>query len=194
MAGREPPAPPPPPLEPSLCPATVPLTASASFNGTCNRQQPPPTASATASNRLSNRFWGASGAPSLLMHPCPPPPPWYTSAAMFDSSKLKYTNTRSGLVLMSDDGQSALEWKCCEMGKVDVREDDNNTTWAEVLSKRKKFRGSWGHWVHGGVGCPVQVRTPPPALLGLQRGPNYFSGFGGIFQFPVFILSILSIK
>ena len=30
--------PPPPFRAPSLCPATVPLTASASFNGICNRQ------------------------------------------------------------------------------------------------------------------------------------------------------------
>ena len=30
--------PPPPPPGPSLCPATVPLTASANFNGVCNRQ------------------------------------------------------------------------------------------------------------------------------------------------------------
>ena len=63
--GCNPPLPPwPPPhrdeLEPgepprqgtSLCPAGVPLTASARFNGT------PPTASATSSNRLSDRSWG----------------------------------------------------------------------------------------------------------------------------------------
>ena len=43
---------------PSLCPATVSLTPSASFNGTCNRQQPPPTALATSSNRLWGRLWG----------------------------------------------------------------------------------------------------------------------------------------
>ena len=44
--------PPPPPLSraPSLCPATVPLTASASLNGICNRQQLPPTALATSPN------------------------------------------------------------------------------------------------------------------------------------------------
>ena len=42
----------------ALRPATVSLTASASFNGISNRQQPPPTALATSSNRLSNRFWG----------------------------------------------------------------------------------------------------------------------------------------
>ena len=58
---------------PNLYPATVPLTASASFNGICNRQIPPPTALATSSNRLSNRFWGTSEAPSFLMHPCPKP-------------------------------------------------------------------------------------------------------------------------
>ena len=40
LEGREvpPPPPPPPSRAPSLCPATVPLTASASFNGICNRQ------------------------------------------------------------------------------------------------------------------------------------------------------------
>ena len=48
---------------PSLCPATVSLTASAGLNGSCNRQQPPPTASATSSNRLPNRFWGRLSGP-----------------------------------------------------------------------------------------------------------------------------------
>ena len=48
--------PPPPSRASSLCPATVPLTASAAFNGICNRHQPPPTALATFSNRLSNRL------------------------------------------------------------------------------------------------------------------------------------------
>ena len=51
-------APPPPPrrdaLEgasaPGLYPATVSLTASANFNGICNRQYPPPTALATSSH------------------------------------------------------------------------------------------------------------------------------------------------
>ena len=51
-----------PPHDPSrarsLCPATAPLTPSASLNGFCNRQQPPLTALATSSNRLSNRLWG----------------------------------------------------------------------------------------------------------------------------------------
>ena len=51
--GRLPP-PPPPPGRPAL----VPLTPSASLNGICNRQQPPPTALATPSNRLPNRLWG----------------------------------------------------------------------------------------------------------------------------------------
>ena len=37
---------------PSRC-----LTPSASLNGICNRQEPPPTASATSSNRLPNRHW-----------------------------------------------------------------------------------------------------------------------------------------
>ena len=51
---------PPPPNSraPSLCPATISLTASARLNGICNRQQPPPAASATPSNRLPNRLWG----------------------------------------------------------------------------------------------------------------------------------------
>ena len=31
---------------------------SASLNGICNRQRPPPTASATPSHRLPNRLWG----------------------------------------------------------------------------------------------------------------------------------------
>ena len=48
----------PPSRAPSLRPATVPLTASVSFEGICNRQYPPPTASATSSNRLPNRCWG----------------------------------------------------------------------------------------------------------------------------------------
>ena len=52
------PPPPPPSRAPSLRPSTVSLTPSASFNGICNRQQPPPTALATSSNRLSNRLWG----------------------------------------------------------------------------------------------------------------------------------------
>ena len=45
-------------MAPSLCPATVSRMASASLHGICNRQQPPPTALATSSNRLSNRLWG----------------------------------------------------------------------------------------------------------------------------------------
>ena len=44
--------------EGGLCPATVSLTASARVNGNYNRQQPPPTALATSSNRLPNRCWG----------------------------------------------------------------------------------------------------------------------------------------
>ena len=54
----EPPPPPPPSRAPGLRTATASLTPSASFNGICNRQQPPPTASSTSSNRLSNCFWG----------------------------------------------------------------------------------------------------------------------------------------
>ena len=38
--------------------ATVRLTPSASLNSICTRQQPPPTALATSSNRLPNRSWG----------------------------------------------------------------------------------------------------------------------------------------
>ena len=56
----------PPPLQgPSLCQAALSLTATASPNGMCNRQYPPPTALVTASNRLPNRFW------NLLRGPCP---------------------------------------------------------------------------------------------------------------------------
>ena len=51
-------SPPPPSRARSRCPATVPLTPSASLNGICNRQYPPPTALATSSNRLSNRLRG----------------------------------------------------------------------------------------------------------------------------------------
>ena len=47
-----------PPPPPPRRPATVSLTPSASFNGVCNRQSPPPTALATSSNRPSNCFWG----------------------------------------------------------------------------------------------------------------------------------------
>ena len=43
---------------PSLCAATVALAVTARLKGNCNRQQPPPTAFATPSNRLPNRFWG----------------------------------------------------------------------------------------------------------------------------------------
>ena len=50
--------PPPPSRVPSLGAATVFLTPSADFNGICNRQYPPPTALATASNRLSASVWG----------------------------------------------------------------------------------------------------------------------------------------
>ena len=64
----------------SLRPATVFLTPSASFNGICDRQQPPPTALATSSNRLSNRFWGRlrGSIPSNVsllgpLTPCPIP-------------------------------------------------------------------------------------------------------------------------
>ena len=49
---------PPPPQGAQPMPSHCPLTPSASFHGIHNRQQPPPTASATSSNRLSNRFWG----------------------------------------------------------------------------------------------------------------------------------------
>ena len=58
LGGGGVPPPPPPSRAPSMCPATVPLTPSASLNGICNRQQPPPTALATSSNRLLNRLWG----------------------------------------------------------------------------------------------------------------------------------------
>ena len=52
--GNHPPTP--SPQGPCLCAAPPPpLTASAGFNGFCNRQQPPPTVLATSSNRLSNR-------------------------------------------------------------------------------------------------------------------------------------------
>ena len=50
----------PPSRAPSLCPAIVSLAPSPSLNGICNRQQPPPTALTTLSNRLSNRFWPRS--------------------------------------------------------------------------------------------------------------------------------------
>ena len=56
----------PPPRAPSLCPATIPLTARASANGIQNRQKPPPTALATASNRLFTSL--------------PPPPPFVQEA------------------------------------------------------------------------------------------------------------------
>ena len=63
-------APPPPPgmhwkggrqhplTAPSLCPAIFSLTLSASFNGICNRQDPPPTALAASFNPLLNRLCG----------------------------------------------------------------------------------------------------------------------------------------
>ena len=40
----------------------------------------PPTALATSSNRLSNRFWGRRRGPfpSDASLPSPPPPPWIT--------------------------------------------------------------------------------------------------------------------
>ena len=53
---------PPPP------PATVPLAPSASFNGICNRQQPPQTALATPSNRLPNRLQGPFPSNASLAH------------------------------------------------------------------------------------------------------------------------------
>ena len=54
---------------PSLCPATVSLTARASFNGICDRQQPPPTALTTPTNRMSNGFWGRLRDPCRDEHP-----------------------------------------------------------------------------------------------------------------------------
>ena len=60
--------PPTPPTRPAYAQPLSPLTADASLNGICNRQYPPPTASATSSNRLSNRLWGRSEVPSLLLH------------------------------------------------------------------------------------------------------------------------------
>ena len=54
---------PPPSRARSLCPGTVSLAASASFSGIYNRQQPPPTALATSSNRLSDRCWGRLWGP-----------------------------------------------------------------------------------------------------------------------------------
>ena len=59
--GRYPP--PPPPGRPAYAPAGVPLTAGARLNGIRNRQQPPPTALATTSNPLPNRFWDRLGGP-----------------------------------------------------------------------------------------------------------------------------------
>ena len=75
--------PPPPSRAPSLCPAAVPPTASAGFNGICNRQQPPPTALATPSNRLPNRFG------NLLQPPAQPlwqPPPTACPTALATST------------------------------------------------------------------------------------------------------------
>ena len=66
----------------------VPLTPSASLNGIRNRQQPPPTASATSSNRLSNRLWGRlrgplpSNASLVAALPVPPPPPRHPLATL----------------------------------------------------------------------------------------------------------------
>ena len=52
--GQGPPPPPPPCRAPSYGPTTVSLTATASFNGICNQQQPLPTALATSSNRQAS--------------------------------------------------------------------------------------------------------------------------------------------
>ena len=51
-----------------------------SFNGICNRQQPPPTALATSSNRLPNRFWGPFPCNGI---PAPPPPPLHDRKPFF---------------------------------------------------------------------------------------------------------------
>ena len=56
--GRRYPPPRPPSRAPGLCPGNGSLTPSASLNGICNRQEPPPSALATPSNRLPNRLWG----------------------------------------------------------------------------------------------------------------------------------------
>ena len=52
----------PPPLQGAQpMPSHCPLEPSARPNGICNRKYPPPTASATPSNRLPNRLWGRLG-------------------------------------------------------------------------------------------------------------------------------------
>ena len=58
-------------------PSIVSLTASASLNGMCTRQRPPPTALATPSNRLPNRLGGRRRGPfpSTALPPTPTAPP-----------------------------------------------------------------------------------------------------------------------
>ena len=69
-------APPPSPLQDAQpTPSHCPPDAKCQFSGICNRQQPPPTASATSSNRLSNRLWGRFGGPFPSNASVPPPHP-----------------------------------------------------------------------------------------------------------------------
>ena len=55
-------------------PSYVSLTPSASFNGTYNRQSPPPTALGTSSTAYLTASGAASEIPSH-QNPPPPPPP-----------------------------------------------------------------------------------------------------------------------
>jgi hypothetical protein len=52
-----------------------PQSPTASFNGICNRQEPPPTALATTSNRQSKRFRGRLSGHFPSNVPLPPSPP-----------------------------------------------------------------------------------------------------------------------
>ena len=91
--GEEPPGPPPPGL-PAYGPAAVSLTARASFNGTCNRQQLPPTALETSSNRPSNRSWDPIRGPFPSNAPHPNPRrtacPWVVRALSSIADRLRF--------------------------------------------------------------------------------------------------------
>ena len=67
MQGKGERHPSPPPGRPAYAQLRLPAAASASFNGICLRQVPPPTALATSCTATSE-------VPSLLLHPCPPHP------------------------------------------------------------------------------------------------------------------------
>ena len=143
--------PPPPSRTPSLCPATVPLTASAGFNGICNRQrQPPPTACPTASG-------AAFAVPSLLMHP------WGALASACGHNTWAYRsehNTPRSLPLGTGHRiiQCAGDW-CQTAAHSPQKAGSSNPR--KPVSRDKRYPGSTVPGSTAHTFCAVRATRPP---------------------------------